>query len=138
MKQSQIADMVRHIDLVLPLPEHPSDKCAVEFGTTGVLAMSGDTAVVMASYDDPQDLLDDPFMELAPRLYGHMFVVAYGAVVAEGDNDIHPARIIIGVSKEGLVSTLMRTLDVEGYVHDETGDQLGELHYALIKMAKGE
>ena len=138
MRQQEIADMVRHIDLVLPIPEHPEDKCAVEFGTTGVLAMSGDTAVIMASYDDPQELLDDPFMGMATELYGHMFVVAYGAVIAEGDDNVHPARIIIGVSKEGLTSTLMRTLDVEGYVHDEEGEHLGELHVALIKMAKGE
>ena len=100
--------------------------------------MSGDTAVIMASYDDPQELLDDPFMGMATELYGHMFVVAYGAVIAEGDDNVHPARIIIGVSKEGLTSTLMRTLDVEGYVHDEEGEHLGELHVALIKMAKGE
>jgi hypothetical protein len=119
MNTHQLVSMVKELDNLMPVPEHPEDENApIRFGNAGFIVMGDNgTPMVLNSYDNPRQMMEDRSIAPFAGGYGHLFLVSYGAVLSEIDEDddpdnaeIVPVRLIIGLSSEGIATTLFRNL----------------------------
>lgn len=124
ISQSELSSMVKELDNLLPVPEHAEDySTPVDFGTTGVVVMcDSGMPMVIQTFDSPQELFGNDEVKVFANGFGHVFVVAYGGAQNPFTDETHIARVIFGITHNGLSSSLMRFLDNDEIHHDEHGE----------------
>ncbi len=116
--------MVRELDNLLPVPENPEDySTPVDFGTTGVVVMcDSGTPLVITTFDEPTEMFGNQEVSIFANGFGHLFVVAYGGAMNVDSEEAHVARVIFGLTCDGLQTSLMRFLDTDEVMCDENGE----------------
>jgi hypothetical protein len=122
--QEQLIGWAREIDSQLAIPNDPEDlSTPVDFGTAGIVVMSDNSPMLIATGDDYQELLENESVKVFAQGYGSFFLVTYGGAVQQdeetGENSIHIARCVMGMTYEGVNTALMRCLDNDEIVIDE-------------------
>lgn len=136
--QEQLVGWAREIDAQLAIPEHPEDySTPVDFGTCGVVVMSENTPMLIATGDDPWELLESDEVRVFAQGYGSFFLVTYGGVVQQhietGESEAHIARCIMGMTYKGMNTALMRFLDNDHVEVDEEGSTASGSAHDLMK-----
>ena len=124
ISQIELVSMVKELDNLLPVPENPEDySTPVDFGTTGVVVMcDSGTPMVITTFDEPTEMFGNQEVSIFANGFGHVFVVAYGGAVNAETDEVHVARLIFGLTCDGLQTSLMRFLDNGETMCDENGD----------------
>ena len=104
--------MVKELDALMPLPDSPSDeKIPVMFGEGGFVVMSDNgSPLVLGTYTDPELMFGDKSISPFANGFGHLFAVNYGALFDEDEDTLRAMRVIIGVTAEGLATSVFRDL----------------------------
>lgn len=136
--QEQLVGWAREIDAQLAIPEHPEDySTPLDFGTCGVVIMSDNAPMLVATGDDPWELLVSDEVRVFAQGFGSFFLVTYGGVVQEnietGETEAHIARCVMGMTYEGMNTALMRFLDNNHVEIDEEGNSAGGSAHELMK-----
>jgi len=136
--QEQLVGWAREIDAQLPIPNDPEDYTTpLDFGTCGVVIMSDNAPMLIATGDDPWELLANDDVRVFAQGFGSFFLVTYGGVIAQdietGENEAHIARCIMGMTYKGMNTALMRFLDNDHVEIDETGDSASGSAQDLMK-----
>lgn len=124
ISQLELISMVKELDNLLPVPDNPEDySTPVDFGTTGIVVMcDSGTPLVIRTFDEPMEMFDNQEVSIFANGFGHIFVVAYGGVMNIDSEEAHVARVIFGLTCDGLQTSLMRFLDTDETMCDENGD----------------
>ena len=90
--QEQLVGWAREIDAQLPIPNDPEDYTTpLDFGTCGVVIMSDNAPMLIATGDDPWELLANDDVRVFAQGFGSFFLVTYGGVIAQdietGENE---------------------------------------------------
>lgn len=138
--QEQLIGWAREIDAQLAIPEHPEDlSTPVDFGTCGVVVMSDNAPMLVATGEDFSDLLEDDGVKLFAQGFGSFFLVSYGGVIESdaetGESSPHIARVVMGMTYDGVTTALMRFLDNETVqVADNDSTASGDLYEAMLRV----
>jgi len=137
--QEQLVGWAREIDAQLPIPNDPDDTTTpVDFGMIGVVIMSDNSPLLIATGDDPYALLESDEVRVFARGYGSFFLVTYGGVLATdtetGESEAHIARCIMGITHNGMNTALMRFLDNDHVEVDLEGNGEGFAHEAMLEV----
>lgn len=131
MKKEQLVSLVKELDALMPMPQSPDDEnTPVMFGTAGIFVMGDNgSPLLLGCYDDPAVMLADDSLAPFGNGYGHLFFVHYGVLVdtnmnKDDDDAYRTARVIIGITPDGLATSLFRGLvDDEVFFVDENCEQ---------------
>ena len=137
ISQIELISMVKELDNLLPVPENPEDySTPVDFGTTGVVVMcDSGTPMVITTFDEPTEMFGNQEVSIFANGFGHVFVVAYGGAVNAETEEVHVARLIFGLTCDGLQTSLMRFLDNGEVMCDENGEaESGSIQQELRKL----
>jgi hypothetical protein len=137
ISQIELISMVRELDALLPVPENPEDySTPVDFGTTGIVVMcDSGTPLVVSTFDEPKEMFGNQEVSIFANGFGHVFVVAYGGAINAETDETHVARVIFGLTCEGLQTSLMRFLDTDEIMCDENGEaESGSIQQELRKL----
>jgi hypothetical protein len=127
ISQIELISMVKELDNLLPVPETPEDySTPVDFGTTGIVVMcDSGTPMVITTFDEPTEMFGNQEVSIFANGFGHVFVVAYGGAMNADTEEAHVARVIFGLTCDGLQTSLMRFLDTDEIMCDENGEGEG-------------
>lgn len=93
----------------------------------------GGAPLLVKVFDSPEEMFTSDEVKVFANGFGHIFVVAYGGAFDEDDQP-HIARVIFGMTHEGLATTLCRFLDNDEITCDESGRVSGTVQQAIRKM----
>ncbi len=112
MNTEELVRMAKELDALMPLPDSPEDeRPPVMFGEGGFIVMGDNgSPLVLGTYTDPSEMFADKSISPFANGFGHLFAVNYGAVLDEDDESIVPMRLIVGVTAEGLATSIFRNL----------------------------
>lgn len=137
ISQLELISMVKELDNLLPVPDNPEDySTPVDFGTTGIVVMcDSGTPLVIRTFDEPKEMFDNQEVSIFANGFGHVFVVAYGGAMNAETEEVHVARVIFGLTCDGLQTSLMRFLDSDEIMCDENGEaESGSIQQELRKL----
>jgi hypothetical protein len=137
ISQLELISMVKELDNLLPVPENPEDySTPVDFGTTGVVVMcDSGTPLIIKTFDEPKEMFGNQEVSIFANGFGHVLVVAYGGAMNAETEETHVARVIFGLTCEGLQTSLMRFLDTDEIMCDENGEaESGSIQQELRKL----
>jgi hypothetical protein len=93
------------------------------------------TPLVVSTFDEPKEMFGNQEVSIFANGFGHVFVVAYGGAINAETDETHVARVIFGLTCEGLQTSLMRFLDTDEVMCDENGEaESGSIQQELRKL----
>ena len=136
ISQIELVSMAKELDNLLPVPENPEDySTPVDFGTTGIVVMcDSGTPLVITTFDEPAEMFRNQEVSIFANGFGHVFVVAYGGAMNAETEEVHVARLILGMTSDGLQTSLMRFLENGEVMCDENGENGGSIQQRLREL----
>jgi hypothetical protein len=105
--QEQLVGWAREIDAQLAIPQHPEDYTTpLDFGTCGVVVMSDNSPMLIATGDDPWELLTSDEVRVFAQGFGSFFLVTVESKVMKNADKVAKKVKEANVNLEDLLATL--------------------------------
>jgi hypothetical protein len=111
-EKEELVRLAKELDALMPLPDSPEDeKVPVMFGEGGFIVMGDNgSPLILGTYNDPEVMFGDKSISPFANGFGHLFAVNYGALFDEDEDTLKAMRVIIGVTADGLATSVFRDL----------------------------